>query len=1196
MSIALTPGLLALHSNRTEDLAMAVATHLRQQPLGPLEEEVILVQSNGMAEWVKMTLAQHSGVCAATRVELPARFMWRTYRQVLGAAAVPSTSPLDKTPLTWRLMRLLPLLAHLPGFEPVAAFLRPNEPIRLLQLAARLADLFDQYQVYRADWLMAWAKGDDVLLRLGGQAKAVPVEQRWQPLLWRAILAELDDVDMAGSRPQLHQNVVNALRTNQALASPVARRVVVFGMTHMPLPLMELMASLGGHSQILLAIPNPCRFHWGEIMDGREVHQMVRRHLPLRQGRDLADVPLEDMHAHAHPLLAAWGRQGRDFVRQTDAFDAVQEALGNPPVLRVDIYGDDQPLDASLLGQVQNNIRDLVPLAEHGHSTIKATDQSIVFHVAHSALRELEILHDQLLQMLIGQPDASPLHPRDVVVMVPAIDTFAPAIKAVFGQYGRSDKRYIPYDIADLSAKANSTVVLALEWLLHLPTERSRLSDLRDLLEMPVVAQRFGIAAEDVPRLVQWMDGAGIRWGLNLAQRNALGLANCGEQNTALFGLRRMLMGYAVGTSLQGAGAPRYAAIEPYVEVGGLDAELAGCLAHLLTQLAYWLEQAQAPAAPAEWAMRFRELLAALFKAQTDEDDQTLSALDDALGVWQEACYEGGYQEAVSLAVAGQAWLDTLEEPTLHKRFKAGGVTFCTLLPMRAIPFDVVCLLGMNDGDFPRSGMRSDFDLMGLPGQFRPGDRARRDDDRQLMLEAVLSARKVLYVSWTGRNARDNTEQPPSVLVSQLRDYLAAGWAPSVVEQRTIEHALQPFSRRYFEQGTTLRTYAREWRAAHVPQAGEVPFSMPLSTEADAPLSQAERTLTVDQLVNFFRNPVSAYFRQRLRVVFDQVEADGADEEAFKLKGLEKYTLESELVTKVIRDLAFLPVSPTPLTHAEMSQQLDAIVRTHLAMSERAGSLPMGAMGNWTKQDIAGELVPMLTAWLSLQPDPKDWVERQALQVECDEVAVQDWLGPLCLMPNAGATEGEAMGEMPTWLKLVPSKMLAKPKKDAEGKPRDIHLFRLLYAYVCSAVAAASRVPVQGILVGLDATLHIYAMLPEEGDKCVTTMLDSWRQGMQLPLPLPLKTALAHAQKSRGIDATYEGDYLMDGEGAEACLMRMFPDFEALTEDGRFAQLADAMYGPMVAWAKRHVRAVPHPAFVGTNPDGGHGDPEDDAE
>ena len=121
-------GLLALHGNRSEALAEAVLTWLRQRPLAPLEEEVILVQSAGMAEWLKMTLARDGGVCAAMRVELPARFMWRTYRQVLGRDQVPSQCATDKAPLTWRLMHLLPQWMHAPGFEVGAGSLHGEEP------------------------------------------------------------------------------------------------------------------------------------------------------------------------------------------------------------------------------------------------------------------------------------------------------------------------------------------------------------------------------------------------------------------------------------------------------------------------------------------------------------------------------------------------------------------------------------------------------------------------------------------------------------------------------------------------------------------------------------------------------------------------------------------------------------------------------------------------------------------------------------------------------------------------------------------------------------------------------------------------------------------------------------------------------------------------------------------------------------
>ena len=135
-------------------------------------------------------------------------------------------------------------------------------------------------------------------------------------------------------------------------------------------------------------------------------------------------------------------------------------------------------------------------------------------------------MHDQLLALLAETPapGQAPLTPRDIVVMVPDIDSFAPAIRSVFGQYGRSqDPRFIPYDIADLKERGHNPLLLALEWLLRLPQQRCRLSEIQALLEVPGLAARFGLSADDLPRLSQWMEGAGIRWGLNAEQRAELG-------------------------------------------------------------------------------------------------------------------------------------------------------------------------------------------------------------------------------------------------------------------------------------------------------------------------------------------------------------------------------------------------------------------------------------------------------------------------------------------------------------------------------------------------------------------------------------------------------------------------------------------------------------------------------------------------
>ncbi|MDB5817776.1 MAG: exodeoxyribonuclease subunit gamma [Rhizobacter sp.] len=1243
MSVEILPGLLVLHGNRLELLKEAVFEWVARQPLAPLEEETFLVQSNGVAEWLKMALAEKSGICAATRVELPARFLWRAYRQVLGRDAVPSFSPLDKTSLTWRLMRLLPRRLHEPVFAPLAGFLHTPDLGRRLQLAQRLADLYDQYQVYRIDWLDAWAQGRDTLpggSTPTGRERLLDDDQRWQAVLWRDLVGELADDELAPTRPEVHKRFLAALHADAPLAQPLSRRVVLFGMSHIPTQTLEALAAYARHSQVLLAIPNPCRFHWADIVEGRELMRMQRQRHPHRAQRDLAGVPMQEMHAHAHPLLAAWGRQGRDFVRQLDAFDDARAAQQRFAIPRIDLFDEDAGV--TLLEQVQAHVRDLLPLAEHPRADVPARDRSVVFHVAHSAQREVEILHDQLLAMLAdsaaGIDDASdaqpPLKPRDIVVMVPEIDGFAPAIRAVFGQYSRQDKRYIPFDIADVKSRGNNPVVVALEWLLRLPQQRCRLAEVRDLLDVPAIAARFDVSADQLPTLAAWMAGAGVRWGLHADQRAELGLNACGEQNTWMFGLRRMLLGYASG---EGA---TFDDIEPYGEVGGLEASVAGSLADLVDTLAAWWQLGSQPATPGQWAGRCRRLIEDLFEPTDERERATVGALQRGLQTWLSACDSAEFDEPVPLAVLREAWLAAIDEPTLGKRFLAGGVTFCTLMPMRAVPFEVVCLLGMNDGDYPRQTQRSDFDLMGLPGLRRPGDRSRRDDDRYLMLEALLSARRTLYVSWVGRSVRDNSEQPPSVLVAQLRDYLTAGWTGDVVAERTTEHPLQPFSRRYFEGGVeqdvyassghagsigrsavrsvgadsmesaessamsggsglgALFTFAREWRAAHIEAVDEV---VPASTAAhEAALDAA---LTVDTLARFLANPVKAFFRARLDVVFQDDEAAADDDEAFAIAGLDEYGLVAELIGDVDR-------------HPEVGDSLHMAER--IAQVQRSGRLPIGEMGARAADKLMSTLAPMLAAWRGLQRRYPDAAAKQPLRypassaslassldrfdstadashaseldmppVDADgDLRIDDWLDSL-----------RADGEERVWMALVPHRVCSGDL--AKKKPLVLRGDKLIGAWVRALVASACGFEVRGVIVGRDATVTVGPVDFEEAQAVLGLLLDGYATGMSVPLPVAAKTALAwealiagDASKNvsssrealREVASVYEGGFQLRGECEEPCLARCFPDFEALISDGRFEEISERLYGPMQRWLNEAVTFEPHgasPAMFG---------------
>jgi len=1131
---SISPGFIALHSHRSELLADVLTGWLREHPLAPLESEVVLVQSNGMAEWIKIALAQQQGVCAATRVELPSRFLWRTYRQVLGAHTVPPDSPLDKLPMTWRLMALLPQCLHEPVFKPVAVFLRGDEPDRLLQLASRLADLFDQYQIYRSDWLQDWAAGRNVLRKAAGE-EALAEDQLWQAELWRRVLATLDETQRQATRPALHARALAHLQSGQPLARPVARRVSVFGMSHMPGQLLDMLAALAAHSQVMLAVPNPCQYHWGDIIDGRDWLRAERRRHAYKD-RPLSEVRLEAMHLHAPALLAAWGRQGRDFIRQLDAFDNVQAALALTQMQRLDFFEDPPGEDgARLLVQLQRRIRDLEPSASPVQPRT-AGDDSLVFKVAHSPVRELEVLHDQLLQWFHTPPGGQALSPRDVVVMVPDIEAMAPAIRAVFGQYKRSDARFIPFDIADLGAQAISPLIHAVEWLLALPQQRGRMSELVELIEVPALAARFGLSDTDLPTLVRWMAGSGIRWGLSAEHRAGLGLGVCGEDNSALFGVQRMLMGYACGADPVDVDA---AGLTPYAEVGGLDAELAGSLSHLLQALIDWWQTCTQDARPAQWAERGRSLLVAMFKARDDKDRSALVALDQALTDWVRACDEAGFDEAVPLTVARSAWLEALKTPRLEQRFRAGGVTFCTLMPMRAIPFKAVCLLGMNDGDYPRRSPRADFDLMGLPGMARPGDRSRRDDDRQLMLEALLSARQVLYVSWSGHSVRDNSEQPPSVLVSQLRDEIDLLWGRGTAQALTTVHPLQPFGRAYFEAGSGLQTYAKEWFAA---QPGPV---LERSATELAPLLAANNqspVITLAQLTRFLRKPVGAFFRERLQVHLEDERSELQDEELFGLDGLDLYQLLDQELQRV----------PAHLQADDVPEHARRVVQ-HL---RQAGALPLAGLGALEAQKLTHILQTQLAAALHERASCADAAERLLVDVAHPQVGLQDALGGLL------AAEGG-----PMCLSLRASKLASISDKGKATVLPD----KLIDLWLQSLAAAAMGQPLRCVVVGRNAVLRLPAPEPGQARAQLLVLLDTWAEGMRWPLPLPPGLALQWLKDKDNRNAltdAYEGSGFKRAErDQDPALARTYPALDDVLCTGAFERLAQAVYEPLKAWA-----------------------------
>ena len=1167
----LASGFMVIHGNKPELLKQLLVDWFKAHPLSPLENETILVQSNGIAQWLKLALAAAPGtsanagcgIAAAFDMLLPSNFMWRAYRAVLGRDAVPDVLPFDKPLLIWRLMRLLPTLIPQPGYEPLAAFLQEDPELRKrFQLAEKIADLFDQYQVYRADWLDAWASGRDEIQDIRGQARPLETNQRWQALLWRALLQDAGTSSHT-SRAAVHQQFLRTIQTLTARPALLPRRVSVFGLSSLPSQSLDVLRAISRFTQVMLCVHNPCQHYWADLLSVQDMARRKSGRHTHKQGmpEHLND---EELHLHAHPLLASWGKQGRDYIRFVDEADTPDkyrrlfDAVGH----RIDLFEPHATAgQTTLLNQLQDDILQLRSIQEtraQWPAVDPREDRSLRFHRVHSIQREVEVLHDQLLAAFNADDT---LHPRDVIVMVPDVNQYAPHIEAVFGQVPSTDPRHMPFSIADRSQRHQVPLAFALEFLLRVPETRLTVSEVMDLLDVQAVRQRFGFETDSLPLLRRWIQQAHIRWGLDASHRQPF-MGSQGEQNTWLHGLKRMLLGYAVGSDPTQRTDRDWHSIEPLADVAGLDAAMVGPLARMLRLLETWMQTLSQPATPAVWGERLRSLLTDFVDSQDPEDAALLIKLQDSLLQWLQACDVARLDEALPLSVVRDHWLAQIDQPHLAQRFMGGQLTFATLMPMRAIPFRMVCLLGMADGEFPRSRPPLDFDLMAR--DLRPGDRSRREDDRYLFLEALLSARERLHISWVGKSIQDNSDRPPSVLVNQLRDHIAAGWAlrghddpQALLKALTVEHPLQAFSADYF--GTTpdtsqLFTYAREWEC-----------TTPLSTQAVPAITKlpppvADRAISLHQLAEFLRHPVKTFYRERLHISLDTEDLTSDDQEPFALDALQAWGLQNELI----------------------QSRLDAWVRgeddvqamqRHLDRISRRGDLPMGAMADLARSALVEPLDPMFTLYRSIRTRwpvaLQDTLFDHERDVQGQRIRVQGML-----TQRFGSSDSETQAHTtPTWQRIeLSSHHLLKDNHYRHDK--------LLHAWVMHLAAHVSGSAITTEVIGKNGNVTLRALDQDWARQQFDTLIDFYVRGLCYPLPLAAHTGFTWLEKAgsrfdgaletctlKAVSSArlrYEPSFNTDGEARQSpYLERTYPNFAALWSDGEFTELCDALYAPL---------------------------------
>ena len=974
------------HSNDLDVLKELLLNEVRQNPPGVFGTEQILVQSQGMAHWLKLQLADGLGIAAQVEFPLPSAYVWKVFNTL--KPELPERSHFEKQAMAWKLMRLLPQLKDEPECEALARYLK-NDPhgIRCYELAHKIADVFDQYLVYRPDWLLGWEQGQDDIE--GSDVTLHP----WQPLVWRALVADSRALgNSLDHRARLTLSLEQLVSMNGDRLSALPDRLFVFGIAALPGSYWDVLNAISERIDVHFFLLNPCRNFWGDIVSDQQRARLLSRHPDSGEYLE-----------RGNPVLASWGALGKDFLT------LVHETAADGRLQDIEAWVE-QPR-TSLLSHMQADILELEDGQIRAYTSealknsrfkkpVSPQDGSIRLISAHSPLREVQRLHDQLLHWFNEDDE---LKPRDVVVMVPDIDQYAPYIDAVFAS--ASEDQRIPWAIADQSQTQENPLLDSVLGLMGLFDSRLQLTDVLDWLDVAAIRRRFAIEEPDLEQIRAWLENAGIRWGLDEQHREDLGFPVFG-QNSWRKGLRQLLLGLMLPDDPRAHIGDDW----PVYGIEGGASEMLGQLLALTDKLDEWRRFLSEPHSVSDWMNAIPHLIDDFYDPDLDEGVQ-LQRVRDALGRWQQELEDAAYDSDLTPQVVRSWFVENLGQQGGWQRFLAGPVNFCTLMPMRSIPFKAVCLLGMNDQDYPRQVTPVGFDLM-VSGQARRGDRSRREDDRYLVLEALCSAQDKLYISYRGRDARENHELQPSVLVNELLDYLTDAYClqgdealPAKESRERLRHflieelPLQPFNRSVFEPDRehAVQSYHRLWAAvanADHSAKRETPFFSNTVALPDA--LNMHQVLWSDVKESLIR-PAEFFLRRRLKLSPELWLNQSQNEETFVPDALENALIRQRWVTSALdpdvshsefiqreKALGHLPVNALADLHTdtlenELSGLLDAI-NHHVSGTPESGTLSLSLAGTelsaeysqcynkqllaWRAGDVRGEHI--LRLWLDL--------------------------------------------------------------------------------------------------------------------------------------------------------------------------------------------------------------------------------------
>ena len=911
-------------ANKMENLLTLLNKISQVSPVGVFNQEVIIVQNAGMQHWLNLAIASERGISMNMRYALPAQYLWQLIRTLASEDKVPEQSPYSREVLTWRIYALLATetVINDDDFSPATGYwLNPtvsketvNSPprstskkaskpsnkadLKRYQLAGQMADLYEQYLIFRPQWLDAWQRGEEAI--------PLSAENKWQAKLWQLLISQLpyNPVEL------LNDAIANIADKLSADANILPKRMSFFGINTMAPMWLNFINALSEYIEVDFFHLNPCFSYWGDIINEK---QAIRKLSHWSSGAN------NDEHLFVgNPLLANFGQQGREFLALLQDYSTVNIELFVKASRDHSNQADNKNSTSSvcILHQLQNDILALNDATDKGGVTAESlplVDDSITIVSCHSALREVQALHDYLLHQFndtAGNSDK--LTPKDVLVMCPQIEQYAPYVNAVFtrGWQDLTDEvPPLPCSIADRSAKDSDPLIAAFSELLTLPDSRFQVSQLLSFIRLPAVANKFAINAEDSEKISFWLQQATIHWGLDQAHKEMLLGDKASNSFTWQQGLSRLLQGFA------------YADTDSIYQdqlllgtVEGDDAILLGQLMLFIEQLQHFSHQLNSARTAKAWQSFLLSQLELLFSTQVvystntgeqathqinNQIDNSIAIIEDAIASLVEYCQHAHFDEKIELAIIVDFLNNHFSQGDASRQFMVGQVTFCSMLPMRSIPFKVIAVLGLNDGEFPRQRPALGFDLIAQTKAVL-GDRSRRGDDRYLFLEALISARKALYLSYQGRNIRNNNEKQPSLVLKELMDYLAQGYGWQFGQENSDVHQMpmQPYSEDNYLVENAHSGFKPSFDAnwLSLGQHQQVETTSATLVVAACDIADNVNTLSAAELIRFFQHPSKVFAQQVLNLYLDINEVSLDDVEPFTANHLENYLLKQDLL------------------------------------------------------------------------------------------------------------------------------------------------------------------------------------------------------------------------------------------------------------------------------------------------------------